>query len=334
MPKFIVTFACALLLAAGVCVRQASAGEKSVSSQVPSGHREVVKEREAARSSSSRTDSDSDSDSHHSHGSRHHDDDDDDDDDDGASFAAELLGAIILAPFSGHGDHSSPRRSETSSGSTLFDDNAGKGPGWQGPGPVHPWLSHGQGVMARFDLGVARYDGRRLHEAASGEMTFHMRAVGTWGLGLTAGGAWNTTSGTGSVARGTVSTGVILASTNVDIPLGRGWAAPILSLGGGIGGLYFHPTPDHDLREDLSALDLRLEQDEHWYLDRRARADIFFPLDRTRNAFLGLGAARDWAGGAYTSRMVDRDTGETLSRDRDHINLNRTTYQLSLVVMF
>jgi len=128
-------------------------------------------------------------------------------------------------------------------------------------------------------------------------------------------------------------TGVGLLTTNVDIPLGRGWA-PVLSLGGGVGFMYVDPDPDVDVEGDLDAIGLRLEQSVSFFLDTRLRADLCFPIDPSRGAFVALGVARDWASGDVKSRIVDRDTGETVSTARSHHHFDRTTFQLALVFAF
>jgi len=201
--------------------------------------------------------------------------------------------------------------------------------------PGHPWLSGGggDGLATRLNLGVARYDNRHLREAANYEYQLYGRLVGTWGLGLLVGGGWGTNSATGSIARGDLETGLVMATTSVDIPLGRGnW--PILSLGIGFGGFYADPNAASDVKEDLDAQGLELEQGHHWYADYRARADLLFPLDRQHHGFVAIGAARDWAGGALETRTRDLVTGLTTATDRAHMSFDRTTFQLSLVVIF
>lgn len=215
----------------------------------------------------------------------------------------------------------------------LFDEEgAGAEAGWSAS---HPWLAAGggEGLASRINLGVTRYDNHRLHEAANYEYQIYGRLVGTWGLGLLVGGGFGTNAAAGSITRGDLETGLVMATTSVDIPLGDGYA-PILSLGGGFGGFYIDPDPARDIREDLDALGLELEEGHHWYPDWRARADLFFPLDRSRRGFVALGAARDWSSGTVETRMRDQATGATVSRDRQHMSFDRTTFQLSLVIIF
>jgi hypothetical protein len=158
--------------------------------------------------------------------------------------------------------------------------------------------------------------------------------LGTWGLGVTLGGGWGTNAATGSIARGSLETGLLLASTNVDIPLGRGAHAPILSLGGGIGGYYADPDVSPDTRRDLEALGLRLDQGHYWFLDQRVRADLLIPIDREGYGFLAFGVVRDWARGTVTTTLRDSDTNAALSKDRAHMDFDRTTFQISLVLIF
>ncbi len=311
--------------------RTAEGAMKRLERDLPDGHRAAVRER---------------ADSGYRSSARSHSADDDDDDDDGivaaivgglfAGFVADSDSAEVevrpgrqVAP-SGGGDAPAV---EVRGGHALFDEDEEALAPEDSAGPPHPWTAYGQGMMCRINLGVARYDDRDLREAASYEWQLHARVVGTWGMGVTLGGGWGTIGQAGSLSRGTLETGLVLASTNVDIPLGRG-QAPILSLGGGIGGFYADPDPASDLREDLEALGLRLDQGHHWFLDKRVRADLLIPLDSERHAFLGLGAARDWADGTITTTLRDEATGTALSKDTAHMDFDRTTFQLSLVMIF
>ena len=324
--------------------RGGESADKHLVREMPEGHREVVKSRQAAKSSGP-TDSDHKS-SRHGRGRLV-----DDDDDDRGSLAADIFGALVSGLVGSvvhgttvlvEGDHrpadAAPRREVRGSGPAehrmLFDDEEGAGAesGWSAS---HPWLAAGggEGLASRINLGVTRYDNRRLHEAANYEYQIYGRLVGTWGLGLLVGGGFGSNAATGSITRGDLETGLVMATTSVDIPLGDGYA-PVLSLGGGFGGFYIDPQPAKDIRDDLDALGLELDEGHHWYPDWRVRADLLFPLDRSRHGYVALGAARDWSSGTVETRMRDQATGATVSRDSQHMSFDRTIFQLSLVIIF
>ncbi|GEM_PF-6364358 len=329
----------ALLTAALAVPRNISAGEggsKGPASSVSSGHREAVQERASSWSAGKDDDDDDDSDKdkdkdrdrHHSSDSgRGHSGST------GGRVAAAAVGGLLAGMFSaggGHGGGSAPEVEVRGNASFLDDDEGGYS---DSSGSAHSWLSHGQGMMSRINVGVTRYDDRGLREAASYEWQLHGKVYKTWGVGITLGGGWGPIGTTGSLSRGDLETGLVLASTSVDIPLGKG-RAPILSLGGGVGGYYADPDVASDTRDDLAALGLRLEQGHHWFLDKRARADLLVPLDRERLAYLGLGVVRDWADGDITTTLRDINTGAAVSKDRAHMDFDRTTFQLSLVLIF
>ena len=220
---------------------------------------------------------------------------------------------------------------------TFSDDRAGAGglfaeaSGEDMLAP-HLWLDpHGEGLGGRVALGVSHYDNDKFEESFGYEIEFRLRAVGTWGLGLLWGQSLGGMSATGALADGLLITGVGLLTTNVDIPLGSGWA-PVLSLGGGVGFMYVHP--DQHFLGDWEPDRLSLEQSVSSFLDTRVRADLCFPVDPGRGTYVAIGVARDWASGNVSSRLVDRYTGETVATARSHHHFDRTTFQLALVFAF
>jgi len=196
----------------------------------------------------------------------------------------------------------------------------------------HLWLDpHGEGLGGRVALGVSHYDNDKFHESVGYEIELRLRVVGTWGLGLLVGQSLGGMSATGALADGVLFTGISLLTTNVDIPLGSG-RAPVLSLGGGVGFMYVHP--DQHFLGDWESDRLSLEQSVSSFMDTRVRADLCFPGGPPRGIYVAIGVARDWASGDVRSRLVDRETGETVARASSHHRFDRTTLQLALVFAF
>ena len=202
-------------------------------------------------------------------------------------------------------------------------------------GPVLPGDPKGEcWFEGRIGLGLEIYDDLEFGLGPLLEVELRRRVTGPLLLGVLLGLGISDNDQTGALARGTFETTNLLVTATLEIPLGRGWRDPVLSLGGGAGALFVNPDPDGDLDRDLDRLGLDLEEKNFCLFDARLRADLMLPLAKDRGSFLTLGIVRDHAAGEVETRLKDSATGEVLSTSRHDHTFSRLGIHVSVVLRF